>query len=300
MNGGTTVTLAASVKEVQEHEDDPIKANANAIAPFSLGRADLAGGTVKILNGWDAKRAVYNVVRGTDLGRPDIQAVLGEEGFFCSPQAAALIEAGGLKQLAPAPNGVCGVSTQDPTTNFTVNESVATGTRLTATSPAANTVRLAARVVPSSEGTVSFYEGARLVRANVPAVSGQHSVTIARVPAGVHSYVARFTPSAGSLARASQSARVTVRVAGPAAKPAGPSAACVSAQRAQGKATRLVKAAQKKVTKAQKALKKAVKKKVSAMKRKQAKAKLKKAKAALKKAKNQQRRAIAQTRKACA
>src|SRR5262245_32143512 len=72
MNGGVAVTLAGTVAEVQEHDDTPIKNDANAIAPFSVGRAGLLGTTLRIENGWKADRALYNVVRGADLGRADI------------------------------------------------------------------------------------------------------------------------------------------------------------------------------------------------------------------------------------
>ena len=70
-NGGVDVTLAPSVVETQEHSDADIKSNLNAIAPFSTGRAKTAP-TVKLLGGADkggfeANRALYNVVRQGDL-----------------------------------------------------------------------------------------------------------------------------------------------------------------------------------------------------------------------------------------
>ena len=86
MNGGASVSLAASVKEVQEHDDTLIKDDPNAIAPFSTGRAKLLGATLRIEEGWKADRALYNVVRGEDVGRADLLAAFGENGFVCPPR----------------------------------------------------------------------------------------------------------------------------------------------------------------------------------------------------------------------
>ena len=76
-NGGTAVTLASTVVEVQEHDPSVFTAAPNAVAPFSIGRAGLANATslVHIETGtasdgnasFTAKRAVYDVVRGTDV-----------------------------------------------------------------------------------------------------------------------------------------------------------------------------------------------------------------------------------------
>ena len=96
MNGGTAVTLAGTVADVQEHDDTLIKSDPNAIAPFSAGRAKLLGTTLRLEAGWKADRALYNVVRGADLGRADIQAAFGSDGFACSTAARSLIEAGWL------------------------------------------------------------------------------------------------------------------------------------------------------------------------------------------------------------
>ena len=71
---GSDANLAGTVKEVQEHDDTFIKADADAIGPISKGRATLLGTTLRIETGWSADRALYNVVRGTDLGNSLIQA----------------------------------------------------------------------------------------------------------------------------------------------------------------------------------------------------------------------------------
>lgn len=209
MNGGVDVVLGASVQEVQEHDDTPIKNNANAIAPFSVGRAGLLGTTLRLVNGFKADRALYNVVRGTDLAKPEVQAVFGEAGFVCSNEARDLIEAAGFKQLArPADNGVCGAPTQSATTNFTLNEAqdpIATTTTLTVLSSGRN-VRLQAAVTASesAQGTVAFFEGETQLATGRPLISGQATFDMTGVVPGAHTYRAVFTPEAGTPFEASQ------------------------------------------------------------------------------------------------
>jgi ABC-type phosphate transport system substrate-binding protein len=201
MNGGVAVTLAGSVAEVQEHDDSTIKGDPNAIAPFSVGRAKLLGTTLRIEAGWKADRALYNVVRGADLGRADIQAVFGSDGFFCSTGARSLIEAAGFQQFAkPARGGVCGAATQAATTNFTLNQAVATTTTLKGTSDKANAATLVAQVTGATAptGTVSFYNGTTLLASGVPLVSGQATRLVSGLTPGTHPYRAVFVPSAGS------------------------------------------------------------------------------------------------------
>ncbi|MCW2764311.1 MAG: phosphate transporter substrate-binding protein PhoT family [Nocardioides sp.] len=214
-NGGVDVTLAASVAEVQEHDDTLIKNDPNAVAPFSKGRAALLGTTLRIEQGFSADRALYNVVRGSDLGTPAVQAVFGENGYVCSVAARSAIEAAGFKQLAtPAHNGVCGAATQDPTSNFTLNEQVTTTTSLTGSSPAVGAARLVARVSGSSspDGTVAFYEGETLLTSGVPLVSGQATYDKLGTTPGKHTYSAVFTPASGSAFEPSESSPVTVTV----------------------------------------------------------------------------------------
>lgn len=122
-NGGTPVTLAGTVVEVQEHDAAPVAASANAVVPFSTGRFATATG-IKLTTGagsFAANRALYNVVRGADLTQPWFTAVFGENGFVCGASAKPLIEASGFQQLATSlDDGVCGVPVQAATTNFTV------------------------------------------------------------------------------------------------------------------------------------------------------------------------------------
>lgn len=216
MNGGVAVTLAATVTEVQEHEDDPIKADPNAVAPFSEGRAGLTPGTLRLEQGFRADRALYNVVRGTDLGNPLIQAAFGEDGALCSTEVRPLIEAAGFKQLAtPANGGVCGQPTQTSTTNFKLNELVATTTTLDVTSPKGGSAKLVATVAGSSapQGSVDFFEGDEEVASNVPLVSGQASTTLNGVTPGEHTYTAVFTPAEGFEASEAESTVVVKAVA---------------------------------------------------------------------------------------
>lgn len=202
MNNGTPVTLAGTVAEVQEHDATPIQNDPNAIAPFSIGRANLLpAGTLQLLTGWKADRAVYNVVRGTDIGLPDIQSAFGEGGFFCSLEARPLIESGGLQQLATSANGgVCGQPTQAATSNFTLNESVITTTELTAVSTTPGEIKLTATVSgegASPEGTVDFFQDDVPVAEDVPLTSLQAIATVEGTP-GAHTYSATFTPAEGT------------------------------------------------------------------------------------------------------
>ncbi len=211
-NGGVAVTLGGSVVEVQEHDDTPIKNDPDAIAPFSVGRAALLGNTLRLENGFSADRALYDVVRGTDLANPTIQAVFGEDGFVCSTAARPLIEASGFQQLAtPAHGGVCGQATDVATSNFTLNRQVVTTTKLAGSNPKAGTVHLVATVTGSTapDGAVTFLQGSTVVKSGVPLVQGKASVDVKGVTGGGHSYTANFVPAGGSAFEPS-TAKVTV------------------------------------------------------------------------------------------
>jgi ABC-type phosphate transport system substrate-binding protein len=197
---GADASLAGTVTEVQEHDDSAIKGDADAIGPISKGRAGLLGTTLRIETGWSADRALYNVVRGTDLGNALIQEAFGENGQLCSTSSRSLIEAAGFEQLAtPALGGACGAATQASITNFATNKQVITTTVLAATSPAAKTAKLVATVTGSTapSGTVDFYEGATKVKAAVPLVSSTATATLTGVTPGAHTYRAVFVPASG-------------------------------------------------------------------------------------------------------
>lgn len=120
-NGNVDVVIASSViQTVQEHDETVFTTYSNAVAPFSVGRAALAnasGAVVALTNtgtasdgnaAFNAKRAVYNVVRGGET-KAFVADLFGTSGYLCSSNARAAISAGGLAQLAtPANGGVCG------------------------------------------------------------------------------------------------------------------------------------------------------------------------------------------------
>ena len=212
MNGGVAVTLGDSVPPIQEQDATAVKSDPNAIVPFSVGRATLLGaGNLRIETGWQADRALYNVVRGADLNRADIQAAFGPNGFVCSTAARSLIESAGFKQLAnPARGGVCGAATQVATTNFTLNQAVATTTTLSGTSVAANKAALVAKVTGATApfGRVSFYDGTRLIAAGVRLVNGQATRNVWNLTPGSHSFKAVFVPASAAQFDTSQATGV--------------------------------------------------------------------------------------------
>ena len=118
---GGPLSYTSSLVIVQEHDAAPVAADANAIAPFSTGRA-ASEPTVSLVGGWAYLRGLYNVVRQGDLGSPWFSSIFGSDGFLCSGSGLQLIQAAGFNQLAhPLDGGECGVPTQDDTTNFAVN-----------------------------------------------------------------------------------------------------------------------------------------------------------------------------------
>ncbi len=224
LNGGVAVTYGVDVNDtMHENTDDVLKNDADAIAPFSVGKQKtLFPTTVKMesLNngagGWSADRALYNVVRGTDLADvtvgPRLAAVFGETGFICSPAARGLIQSAGFQQLATAASGgVCGAATTDPTSNLTTNAQVSTSTALKATSVAAKKATLTAKVTASTAplGSVDFFEGTTLIKAGVPLTSGQATLNVKTTP-GSHSYTAKFVPDLSSPDAASTATRAVM------------------------------------------------------------------------------------------
>jgi len=213
-NGGTAVTLAPTVVEVQEHDAAPIQSDPNAVAPFSIGRNTVIGAPLRIEGGFVAARALYNVVRQASVGDATILGIFGADGFVCSVAAKPLIEAAGFEQLArPAKGGVCGQATQDASTNFATNTEVATSTTLAGTSTAGGAATLTATVAAASapDGLVNFYEGATLVGTS-PLTGGKATKALTGLTAGAHTYVAKYVPPASSTFVASESAPATVTV----------------------------------------------------------------------------------------
>lgn len=195
---GSTYNRAGSVTDFTENDDSLIRNDPNAIAPFSTGIAGIKG-TLRVEGGFIAQRALYNVVRGTDVGNAGVLAAFGTNGYICSAAAKPLIEAAGFKQLfTPSKGGVCGQPTQGATSNFTV-DNVPTQTAVTVTAASASSARVVARVSGSTapNGTVTFFEGATAVASNVPLVSGAATATPSAA-AGTHTYRAVFTPAANT------------------------------------------------------------------------------------------------------
>lgn len=222
-NGGVDVTLAVAdglgypgVSETQEHSPTDIQDNADAIAPFSTARAQTLAspGAIHLEAGYQAKRAVYIVVRNGDAGAAWVNSLFATTGYFCSTQAKSIIEADGFQQLAtPANGGVCGVGTTTPVSNFTSN-TVTTTTGLAATSPAGRQARLVATIDAggaSADGDVDFYEGATKVGTGL-LTGGQSTLTLNGVTPGSHTYTAKFVSGNPAAFTDSTSADATVTV----------------------------------------------------------------------------------------
>lgn len=216
-NGGSDVTLAGTVVEVQEHDPSQIQSNANAVAPFSVGRNAVGGALLRIEGGFAADRALYNVVRQGDVGKSEILAVFGDSGFICSAAAKPLIIAAGFQQLLPkTQGGVCGVPTQDPTTNLATQQ-IATSTTAAGTSAAAGALTLTATVASGSsvaDGLVTFFlDGAATPTGTpVPLTGGKATKALTGIAAGAHTVIARYTPGSNSVFLGSQSAAAPVTV----------------------------------------------------------------------------------------
>ncbi|GAA5107621.1 hypothetical protein GCM10023339_05870 [Alloalcanivorax gelatiniphagus] len=213
---GSAVTIDfTKVQKVQEHADAPIKDNANAVAPFSVGRAGLLG-TLRIEQGFTAARALYNVVRKADVGSDWAQGLFGTTGFACSPAAASLILDAGFEQLlSQAQGGQCGVvtTTSTPAAQL-LTAKVNTTTTVSATSSAAGAATLTATVggggTLKPQGVVSFtVDGA--AKGTGVVTGGKATVTATGLTPGVHKVKATFTPT-GAAFNSSTSAEVDVTV----------------------------------------------------------------------------------------
>lgn len=133
-NGGVAIAIGSNViQTVEEHDTTVFTTYSNAVVPISAGRANLVPGSTSFTStgtasdgntAFDAKRGVYNVVRGTDVSKTWVGALFTESGYLCSSAAAPAITAGGLKQLATSANGgVCGQPQTSTAgiSNFTTN-----------------------------------------------------------------------------------------------------------------------------------------------------------------------------------
>lgn len=200
LNGDVAPTLAPTVTETPEHSDAAIKSDPDAVAPYSLGRAE-SSSALDLTGTWRATWPVYNAVRSSAVNQSSVKAVLGTDGLICSGEARPLLEAAGLRQLArPAEGGVCGVATGDPTTNLTLNPLSLTTTTLTGSSPTAGTARLTAKVMAGdvpAVGWVEFLDGTT-PQAAVQLVDGVATKTLTGQFPGQHTFRARYTPDDGA------------------------------------------------------------------------------------------------------
>lgn len=219
-NGGIPFTPVAA--STQEHSDVDVKGDPNAIAPFSSARAAITS-TVEPLAGWKATRAVYNVVRTSDLASSSLgttlEGVFGENGWICGEEGRAVIEANGFEQLASTEDGgACGEFVTAPVSNLKVTDvadAVATTTTLAAAATGNRTVTLKATVAGGSTvptGRVEFYEGETRVGTAFTA-GGVATLVLKAVTVGSHGYTAVFVPTrpADFISSESTSSQVTVK-----------------------------------------------------------------------------------------
>ena len=211
---GAAVTYVG-VDFVQEHDDALVKNDPNAVAPFSVGRANLLG-SLRMEGGWNVARALYNVVRPGDAGSDWVSTVFGPNGFVCSPAAAPLILDAGFEQLlSQSQGGKCGVSTLTSTPESDLlTAKVSTTTAVAGTSASAGALSLTATVggggTLKPQGAVSFLvDGA--VKGNAVVSGGKATLSLTGLAAGAHTVVARFTPT-GAAFSPSESAPATVNV----------------------------------------------------------------------------------------
>ncbi|WP_209674655.1 Ig-like domain repeat protein [Aeromicrobium fastidiosum] len=208
------------VAEVQEHSVAAIENDPNAVAPFSTGRAASAP-SIKLVGGFSADRALYNVVRLKDYTSGDksalLKAAFGPTGFVCSPEARPLIEAAGFQQLASVTkNGVCGEPVTTATSKFRTSGEGAAATTTTLSAAAANggSVRLTADVSASGQnpqGKVQFKQGSTVL-STVNVAGGQAVLTLPSVAVGSYTYTATFVPANVNDFGPSSTAPVTANV----------------------------------------------------------------------------------------
>ena len=71
---------------MHENTDTVLASDPNAIAPFSVGKANtLFPTTVHLEGGFNAQRALYNVVRGADVADATITGIFGSGRLHLLP-----------------------------------------------------------------------------------------------------------------------------------------------------------------------------------------------------------------------
>ena len=155
----------------------PIKNDPDAIAPFSMGRADAARHHAAA-----SRPASRPTGRSTTWSaaptsaNADVLAAFGANGYFCSAAAKPLIEAAGFQQLfTPSKGGVCGQPTQSRDHQLH-HRDVTTTTTVTVTSASASSARIVAAVTGSTAAQRHGRASSRAPpcsQSGVPLVSGQ-------------------------------------------------------------------------------------------------------------------------------
>jgi ABC-type phosphate transport system substrate-binding protein len=145
-NTGTPTAVPPTAANVEEHDPSVVAADANAIEPFSYGRAQLANGAskqVRIEGGWSEDRELYHVVRNTAVTGAGttpflygsdsnaLENIFKNDGYVCTNATAqADIAGAGFWPLAAGTAvGHCGVgsSQQFDTINAFASNGVGEG-----------------------------------------------------------------------------------------------------------------------------------------------------------------------------
>ncbi len=126
---------------VEEHDPSVLTADANAIEPFSYGRAQLANKvskSVRIEGGWSEDRELYHVVRGAAISGADstpflygsdggvLEGLFSNTGWVCTDATAQadISDAGFWPLVSGTATGSCGVkntNTEDTINAFASN-----------------------------------------------------------------------------------------------------------------------------------------------------------------------------------
>src|SRR5262245_26016828 len=140
-NAITNANWNTGSANVEEHDPSVIIADANAIEPFSYGRAQLANGTsqeVRIEGGWSADRELYHVVRGAPIAGAAttpflygsdsnlLENLFSNTGWVCTDATAQadIADAGFWPLQSGSATGNCGVknaNTEDTINPFASN-----------------------------------------------------------------------------------------------------------------------------------------------------------------------------------
>ena len=205
------VTRGRASVEVQEHDDAPIKSDPNAIAPFSIGRANLLGTTLRVEAGCQGRPgALQRRARRRPRRRRRPGRVRSATASSAPTAATPLIEAGRASSSSPrrptAASAVRPPRRRRPTSRSTrrCDHDHRRGDQRRAASARDRAPR--SPVTPRRAAPCAFYEGATAARS--PACRSSSG----RRPRGPHRRARRsrtptgpvFTPAASSAFDASE------------------------------------------------------------------------------------------------